>query len=345
MTQETPSKPPGERLASYFENFFKTVVGISTLGASLTFSKILDFSDPNPPRFSNDFDISPKHVLNLLAISWLFFILALAFTTFFASGLSLWRPAAVKAFGTQDTKDRERVLWVASGVSAFLLALLVIAFLTLSLVVARFTGGVGWAAVAATSVVAAFGFGIIIWRSPLQWPAWMHPSIHRPMARKEQQFSDIGSRGGNVHEEDETYGYDIDDERVASPEQGQRYAHSPAPLQPRAKRTARINDPVPSPVTARTGGGYDTYGRSTSGDYRRSSAANNAVAALRHGSGVVSRAEAAAGGEGSGSYDYSRYSRASTVIPDAYEPGRYGSAGYVYDDGVREGLVMGRYDR
>src|SRR5260221_128986 len=36
-----PAPHPGERLASYFEKFFTTVVGVATLGASLSFARIV----------------------------------------------------------------------------------------------------------------------------------------------------------------------------------------------------------------------------------------------------------------------------------------------------------------
>lgn len=335
LTQEQPSKPPGERLASYFENFFKTIVGIATLGASLTFNKIVSFSTPASPELPSKFATSPARLLTLLSISWLFFVLALAFTSFFASALSLWRPAAVKAFGTEDTEDRIKVLWFASGVSAFLLALIVVAFLTLSLVVAGYVGAVGWVAVAFTGLFGVLCIGVIIWRSPLQRPAWVHRRRRRGNEGGEGnlQFGKVrGPRGGDHGNNAAMYGMEDGDDRVDSPD-ASRYQSSPARGQPKPRRTARIDETSIDNNRA----GFDTYGRSTSGDYRGPSAGN---AALRHSSGA-GRAELGGGG----GFDYSRYSRASTVIPDAYEPGRYGSAGYMYDDGVREGLVMSQYDR
>ena len=66
------------------------------------------------------------------------------------------------------------------------------------------------------------------------------------------------------------------------------------------------------------------YGRSTSGD---------------HG-GANRRYIRRDGGDG-----LTRYSKASTVVTDVNEPGIYGQGGmFMYDNGVREGLVMSRYD-
>lgn len=43
--------------------------------------------------------------------------------------------------------------------------------------------------------------------------------------------------------------------------------------------------------------------------------------------------------------DLTRNSKASTVVTDVNEPGIYGQGGmFMYDNGVREGLVMSRYD-
>ena len=66
------------------------------------------------------------------------------------------------------------------------------------------------------------------------------------------------------------------------------------------------------------------YGRSTSGDY-----AGTAQQYSRRG----------------GRDEKSRYRRASNVVADVNEPGIFGHGGvFMYDNGVREGLVMSRYD-
>ena len=65
-------------------------------------------------------------------------------------------------------------------------------------------------------------------------------------------------------------------------------------------------------------------GRSTSGDY----------------AGGGRRYNRRDGGE-----DLAGYSRASTVVTDVNEPGIFGQGGmFMFDNGVREGLVMRRYD-
>lgn len=66
------------------------------------------------------------------------------------------------------------------------------------------------------------------------------------------------------------------------------------------------------------------YGRSTSGDYK----------------GGTRQYPRRGGGD-----DTNRYRRASNVVTDVNEPGIFGHGGvFMYDNGVREGLVMSRYD-
>ena len=66
------------------------------------------------------------------------------------------------------------------------------------------------------------------------------------------------------------------------------------------------------------------YGRSTSGDH----AGANRRYTRRDGGG-----------------DLNRYSKASTFVTNVNEPGIFGQGGmFMYDNGVREGLVMSRYD-
>jgi hypothetical protein len=157
---------PGERLAVYFERFFTTIVSISTLGASLSFSKVV--STPITPW--DDHGISSSSVQSYLSISFLLLTMDIALTSAAASALSLYRPQAVRFFGTADSHDRRVVMWWASLVSAVLLGLLLSAFLFLSLVIAAYTGAVGWAAVAFTSLFSLGGLVVIVWQSPIGSP-------------------------------------------------------------------------------------------------------------------------------------------------------------------------------
>ena len=66
-----------ESVSAWFNGFFTTIIGISTLGASITFSYVL--SSPTAPRSSSIFSVN--HVQSFLGISWLLFLLALAFAS------------------------------------------------------------------------------------------------------------------------------------------------------------------------------------------------------------------------------------------------------------------------
>ena len=301
---EPSAKHPGDRLATYFENFFRTITAIATLGASITFAKIVQ--TPVPPF--HDYGFSTKGVQYLIALSWLFFVLALGLTSFFASALSLWRPQAVRAFGTQNGSERRKVLWYATAVSASLFTLAIIAFIFISLVVVAYTGPVGWVAVVFTIISALLGFGSIIWQSPLEWPNWL--------VKFEREEQDAFERHMGLHVPDRKHTHDtIDGEDL--------------PVMPRHRLGQQQSASEPGDhqfdyqqQSARKESGYDV-GRSTSGDY----AGGATWRPIRRDDG----------------YDLNRYSRASTVISDAYEPGRFGQGGLIYDDGVREGLVMSRY--
>lgn len=288
------AKHPGDRLATYFENFFKTITGVSTFGASITFSKIVQ----SPVTPFHNFGFNERRIQYLISLSWLFFVLALAFTSFFASALTLWRPQAVKAFGTTTGSDRVKVLWFATGVSAFLFGLEVVAFIAISLVVAAYTGPVGWVALGFMVMFAAAGFGVIIWRSPLEWPEWMR-TMERGEADAFERHMGIAQRSG-----------------------GEKYVQEEAEAQQQSytmprQRTNR------APADWRDGS-RDDYGRSTSGEYGGRKTTDRRTSRRADGP------------------DF-RYSRASTMTPDVYEPGRFGQEGMFYDDGIREGFVMSRY--
>lgn len=281
-------KPPGDRLASYFENFFRGIIGIATLGASLTFSKIVE--SPVPP-FHN-YGFSPQSIQYLLATSWLLFVLALAMTSFFASALSLWRPRAVAAFGMKDGGEKRKVLWVAVGVAALLFGLVLAAFLMVGLVVAAYVGPVGWVAVGFTVVFGVVGFGCIVWQSPVEWSRWFGGvgSGERDAFEKGLRRSEGGRWGGGG---------------------GDGLTGLPT-RQPSRQRPPERDD---------RGHGH---GRSGSGDY--------AGGDRRY-------------GRRDGGDDMKRYRRASDFVTDVNEPGIFGHGGMrMYDNGVREGLVMTRYD-
>lgn len=158
-----PKVHPGERLANYFDNFFKTVVAISTFGSSLTFTKIVQ----TPVTPWEDYGFSKLSIQYFLSNAFLFFVLNLGLTSFAASALVLYRPQAVEWFGTDDSRHRRAVMWYATVVTGVLFGLLITAFVFVALVVTAYAGPAGWCALGATIIFGALGFGTILWQSPL----------------------------------------------------------------------------------------------------------------------------------------------------------------------------------
>lgn len=91
----------------------------------------------------------------------------LAIVSFATAALSLWRNSAIEWFGTEDSEKRRTVMWYATFVSMVLFGMLIVAFIFLGLVVAAYTGPVGWTAIAFTTLAGVLGFGSIVWQSPI----------------------------------------------------------------------------------------------------------------------------------------------------------------------------------
>jgi hypothetical protein len=156
----TPHNGPtyGEGAAKFFEGFFPSVVAISTLGASITFTVIIS-SLPEPKQ-----TFAEESVRIFLAIAWLLFILGLALGTFLGSVMIFHRDGVRKGFELDSQSTRIR-WW---GIMAILVLLMIIigSFLFLSLVVAAYVKVVGWIAVGCTSAFALVSVGAVVSQSP-----------------------------------------------------------------------------------------------------------------------------------------------------------------------------------
>ncbi|AEO66919.1 uncharacterized protein THITE_2115477 [Thermothielavioides terrestris NRRL 8126] len=158
---------PGERLASYFSAFFSTIVGISTLGASISFSKVVQ----TPVKPWVDYGVAAETIQNHLSVAFVLFLIDLALTSTAASALSLYRPQAVSYFGRRDSHQRRVVMWWATLVSVVLFGLLFAAFVFLGLVVAAYAGPIGWVAVGFLCLFGLTILGVIVWQSPIGSPS------------------------------------------------------------------------------------------------------------------------------------------------------------------------------
>ena len=177
-----------------------------------------------------------------------------------------------------------------------------------------YAGPVGWVAVGFTGGFGAAGFATIAWQSPLEWPVWVGGRGEGGWGGGEEdafgrhmRLQGRKERGNGVKKEG---GQGEERVEVSRRRQEQGYAQQGYG----DEKSARVA----------VGGRYDdekTGSRGRDGGLRRASRQ---------------------GGE-AGGYEYNnRYSRASTVLPE-YDAGRYGQGGYVYDNRVREGLVMGDF--
>jgi hypothetical protein len=154
---------PGQRLADYFDNFFKAVTAISTLGASLTFAKVVQ----SPVEPLADYGFSKTSIQYFLANSWTLFIIDLGITTLASTTLANYKPQAIDYFGEVDSRERRIVLWWASLATTIILGFLCAAFFFLGLVVAALAGPAGWAAVGFVALFTCICGGIVIWQSPI----------------------------------------------------------------------------------------------------------------------------------------------------------------------------------
>jgi hypothetical protein len=189
-------KHPGERLADFFDGMFKTITAISTLGASITFAKVVN--SPTTPL--GDFGITPKQIQYYIADAFVCFALALFITTLSATALTNWRNDAIRYFGTEDSNRRRIVAWWATLVTTILSGLTLAAFIFLGLAVAGLVGYAGWVALGFTGLMGLVVIGVIVWQSPIGSPP-PHPhhdrhrhKLHKPMPRYGSYHSSEGSR-------------------------------------------------------------------------------------------------------------------------------------------------------
>lgn len=145
-----------ENVSAWFTGLFTTVIGISTLGASVTFNYVIGVvSSPVPGSY-----FSREEVQLFLSISWLLFLLALASASLASTILTFFKQSWQKDWNGEHGKTSQRdVQLYATFATASLAGLVVTAFIFLCLVVTAYAPVVGWVALGFTS---AFGLVCII---------------------------------------------------------------------------------------------------------------------------------------------------------------------------------------
>ena len=160
---EPMSKHSGASVTTFFNGLFQTILAISTLGASITFNYVLSNSQPTsatPIPLPNSRKFSPEMVQLFLAISWLLFLLALAFAALGSTLLTFFRRHWEEDWdGKRGKTSQTTVQMYAVFASTVLGGLVVGAFVLLCLVVVAYSSVVGWIALGFTSF---FGFVMLV---------------------------------------------------------------------------------------------------------------------------------------------------------------------------------------
>lgn len=160
------AKHSGSSVVTFFTGLFQTMIAISTLGTSVTFSFILSNTElANPTAYYQQ-----GQVVTFLAISWLLFLLNLAFASLGSTLLTFFKAHWVRDWdGEHGPTSQLEVQFYAVLVSGLLGGLIVGAFVFLCLVVVAYSPVVGWIALAFTG-----WFGLVItvsvfWQIPWPW--------------------------------------------------------------------------------------------------------------------------------------------------------------------------------
>lgn len=155
------TKHSGFSVATWFKAFFQIVIALSTLGTSVTFNYVL--SDVKEPKYL----WTKPQIQVYLSISWVLFLLALAFASLASTLLNFFQGHAVRDWDGDDRK-RKRILQSYATITSLLLyGLVIAAFTVIGVVVTAYSFVVGWVAVGFTAVFGVGGLLCILIQSPL----------------------------------------------------------------------------------------------------------------------------------------------------------------------------------
>jgi hypothetical protein len=155
------TKHSGISVASWFKAFFQIVIALSTLGASVSFNFIL--SDIKEPRFM----WGKAQISVYLSISWVLFLLALAFASLASTILNFFQGHAVRDWDGENKRRRVVLQYYATLTCLILYGLVIAAFVFIGLVVTAYSFVVGWVAVGFTAMFGIGGLLSTLMQSPL----------------------------------------------------------------------------------------------------------------------------------------------------------------------------------
>lgn len=161
------AKHSGKSVVTFFNGLFQTMIAISTLGTSVTFSFIITSGTQlgSPTAYYQQ-----SQVATFLAISWLLFLLNLAFASLGSTLLTFFKAHWIRDWdGEHGRRSQLEVQLYAVFTSGLLGGLIIGAFVFLCLVVVAYSPVVGWIALGFTG-----WFGLIIavsvfWQLPWPW--------------------------------------------------------------------------------------------------------------------------------------------------------------------------------
>lgn len=161
------TKHSGAAVATFFNGVFQTIIAISTLGTSVTFSFILSANTQlsAPTSF-----FTFQQVLTFLSISWLLFLLALAFSSLGSTLLTFFKAHWARDWDGEHGKHSQfEVQFYAVLASGLLGSLIIGAFVFLCLVVVAYVSVVGWIALAFTGWFGLVILVSVLWQVPWPW--------------------------------------------------------------------------------------------------------------------------------------------------------------------------------
>lgn len=165
---EPMSKHSGASVVTFFNGLFQTIIGTSTLGASITFSYVLSNTNEQLSTPIADPSFTVHEVQLFLSVSWLLFLLALASSATGSTLLTFFKKHWIDDWdGLHGKTSQVTVQVYAVTASAIMGGLTIGAFALLCLVVVAYSPIVGWIALAFTG-----GFGIIILMAIVNQVPW-----------------------------------------------------------------------------------------------------------------------------------------------------------------------------
>lgn len=160
------TRHPAESVSAWFSGLFTTVIGVSTLGASITFNYVI--SNSNIP--AKDSYFNRNEIQLFLGISWLLFLLSLASACLASTILTFFKDHWKKDWNGEHGKTSQRdVQLYATFATALLTGLVTSAFVFLCLVVTAYSPVIGWVALGFTAVFGLVCVIGVMYQVPWPW--------------------------------------------------------------------------------------------------------------------------------------------------------------------------------